>query len=107
MSGTGDPVAEEVAVLVHDLGDIVVEPDPDTTGVSRYRRGPVAFARTAPGRLEVRLPADIADAALRTSETSVLPGARGWVRFSPSGDRRDVRDRAAAWFRTAWRHAAR
>ena len=55
--------------------------------------------------LEVRLPADIAEAALRTPDTA-LTGERGWVRFTPPTDERHVTDRATAWLQTAWRHAA-
>jgi hypothetical protein len=106
VSEPGDPILDEVKVLLEELDDVVAEPDPEAPGTTRYRRGARVFARTAPGRLEVRLPADITDAALRTSETSGVAGSPGWLRFAPTADRRDVRDRVAAWFRTAWRHAA-
>jgi hypothetical protein len=54
----------------------------------------------------VRLPTEIAAAALRTPDTAPDPDDRGWVRFSPTTAEGHVTDRAAAWFRTAWRHAA-
>ena len=53
----------------------------------------------------MRLPADIAEAAVRTSDTSMVPGETGWIRFAPQGRERHVTDRASAWFQTAWRHA--
>lgn len=82
-------------------------------GVVSYRRGDIVFARVSADTLEVRLPSDIADAAVRTPDTLSLPaapgspppGGPGWVRFSPRGHERHVLDRASAWFRTAWRHA--
>jgi hypothetical protein len=53
----------------------------------------------------VRLPPDIAEAALRTPDTSALPEGPDWVRFTPASQERHDVDRAAAWFQTAWRHA--
>ena len=55
--------------------------------------------------LEVRLPTDIAEAALRTPDTALDPDDRGWVRFTPAEAERHVGDRATAWFQIAWRHA--
>jgi hypothetical protein len=75
-------------------------------GIVSYRRGAVLFARVSADALEVRLPADIADAALRTPDTTALAGAPGWLRFSPRGRERHVTDRASAWFQMAWRHAS-
>ncbi len=100
------------AELAADLADVTSEGD---GGVVTYRRGATVFARVSPDALDLRLPADIAEAALRTPDTA--PGepagragapplaAPGWVRFSPKGRERHVTDRAAAWFHTAWRHA--
>ena len=70
-----------------------------------YRRGSVLFARVSADALEVRLPADIADAALRTPDTSAMPGRRRLVALQPVGRERHVVDRATAWFQMAWRHA--
>ena len=75
-------------------------------GAVVYARGDTEFARVTPSTLEVRLPTDIADAALRTTDTTAGP-APGWIRFQPVDGERHVTDRAAAWFQTAWRHAAR
>jgi len=55
--------------------------------------------------MQVRLPTDIAEAALRTPDTMLDPDDRGWLRFTPRDVERHVIDRATAWFQTAWRHA--
>jgi hypothetical protein len=105
------------AELAAELGEIT---SVGGEGVVSYQRGEVVFARVSADALEVRLPPDIADAAVRTPDTVALPGGSGarpgepgspppggpgWVRFSPNGQERHVTDRAAAWFHTAWRHA--
>ena len=74
-------------------------------GVVTYRRGDAVFARATSDALELRLPEDIADAALRTPDTLPVPGQLGWLRFVPAEAERHVIDRATAWFRPAWRHA--
>lgn len=70
-----------------------------------YLRDETLFAVSAQGRLEVRLPADIADAALRTPDTTASPRGGGWIAFVPRTAERHVADRARAWFVTAWRNA--
>lgn len=65
----------------------------------------MVFAHVSSAGMEVRLPADIAEAALRTPDTAAT-AERGWVRITPPTDERHVSDRATAWFHTAWRHAA-
>jgi len=74
-------------------------------GVTSYAGGTAVFARVAGSRLEVRLPVDIAEAALRTPDTALDPDDRGWVRFTPADAERHVTDRARAWFEIAHRHA--
>jgi hypothetical protein len=90
------------ADLAAELGDVSSSGD---GGVVSYQRTGTIFARVSADTLEVRLPADIADAALRTPDTSPIPGDTSWVRFTPRGRERHVTDRAAAWFEMAWRHA--
>jgi hypothetical protein len=75
-------------------------------GVVTFQRADVVFARVSADAIELRLPPDIAEAALRTPDTGAVAGASGWVRFAPRGRERHVTDRATAWFQTAWRHAA-
>ena len=91
-------LAAEVAA---DLEGVSVTGD---GGVVSYRRGDTVFARVTPDALELRLPEDIADAALRTPDTLAVPGRPGWVRFVPVDTERHVVDRATAWLQTAWRH---
>jgi hypothetical protein len=92
-------LAAEMAAELDDVSSAGDE------GVVTYRRGGTVFARVSADALEVRLPADIADAALRTPDTAALPGGTGWLRFAPLGRERHVVDRATAWFQMAWRHA--
>lgn len=91
------------------VADLAAESDDVSSsgdeGIVSYRRGAVLFARVSADALDVRLPADIADAALRTPDTAAIPGDVGWLRFSPRGRERHVVDRATAWFQMAWRHA--
>lgn len=103
MTDSHQPGLDDLASgLAEELG----EANATTTGdVTSYERGGAAFARVSPTVLDVRLPDDIAEAALRTPDTSSLPGEAGWIRFKPGADEPHVADRAHAWFVTAWRHA--
>jgi hypothetical protein len=95
-------LADLAATVVVELDDVTVTGD---GGVTVYSRGDTVFARATVEALELRLPEDIAEAALRTPDTLPVPGQTGWVRFVPSDGERHVIDRAAAWLQTAWRHA--
>jgi hypothetical protein len=102
---TDDPapdLADLAASVVAELGEVTVAGD---GGVTVYRRGATVFARATIDALELRLPEDIAEAALRTPDTLAVPGQPGWVRFVPNDTERHVIDRATAWLQTAWRHA--
>ncbi len=90
------------AELATELGEVSATGD---GGVVAYQRGGVVFARVSADALEVRLPGDIAEAAVGTTDTAMVPGETGWIRFAPKGRERHVIDRASAWFQTAWRHA--
>jgi hypothetical protein len=104
MTAPQNPALDDLASgLAEELGDVSTTPDDDATS---YTRAEVTFARVSPRVLEVRLPDDIAEAALRTPDTKSLPDQSGWIRFAPDADERHVVDRAEAWFVTAWRHAA-
>ena len=93
------------------LGDILAElldeaDDIQTLATREYARDGVAFAqRTDEEVMEIRLGAEIAEAAMRTPDTQ--PSSRGadWVRFAPKTWDDHARDRFAAWFRVAWRMA--
>ena len=91
-----------VAELAADLEDVSVSGD---GGVFVYGRGGTNFARAAADSLELRLPEDIAEAALNTPDTVAVPGQAGWVRLEPVGVAGHAIDRATAWLQTAWRHA--
>ncbi len=98
--------APDLAGLCAELADELDEVSSSADGDAIvYERGGAAFARVTPSTLEVRLPADIAEAALRTTDTT-SGRETGWIRFQPVDHERHVTDRAAAWFQTAWRHAA-
>ena len=90
------------ADVAADLDGVTSSADGELTA---YARGGAVFARVAAARLEVRLPADIAEAALRTPDTALDPDDRGWLVFTPAGTERHVTDRATAWFQLAHRHA--
>ncbi len=99
--------APDLAGLCSDLADELDEVSGSADGDAvAYKRGGAVFARVSGSTLEVRLPTDIADAALRTPDTALDPTDRGWVRFTPADDERHVTDRVTAWFHTASRHAA-
>lgn len=70
-----------------------------------YAREGIEFARVEGGTLRVRLPVDIAEAALNTPDTALAPEDRGWLVFAPATAEAHVIDRAKAWFRIAWKHA--
>jgi len=94
------------------LGDILADlldevEDVQTLATREYARNGVAFVhRTDEEVIELRLGAEIADAALRTPDTQ--PSNRGaeWVRFAPKAWDDHAADRLQAWFRVAWRLAA-
>jgi hypothetical protein len=93
------------------LGDILAElldeaRDVEVQATREYARNGVAFAhRTDEEVVEIRLGAEIAEAAMRTPDTQ--PSSRGtdWVRFAPKTWDDHARDRFEAWFRVAWRFA--
>ena len=66
---TGPDLMVLAADLAAELDDVGSAGD---GGVVTYRRGGTVFARVSADALEVRLPADIADAALRTPDTAAL-----------------------------------
>ena len=69
-----------------------------------YSHNGTAFAhRTGEDSIDLRLGAEIGEAALRTPDTH--PSSRGsdWISFTPKAwDDMSV-DRLKAWFRVAWR----
>jgi hypothetical protein len=100
---TAPDLASLCADVADELDEVAVSGDGDSVA---YSRGGILFARVTESVLEVRLPLDIADAALRTTDTAAGPEA-AWIRFAPTNGERHVIDRAIAWFQTAWRHAGK
>ncbi len=91
------------AGLAEELDEVTSSTAEDVTA---YARGGAAFARASESTLQVRLPVDIAEAALNTPNTRLDPDDRGWLVFTPVDAERHVTDRASAWFHIAWKHAA-
>ncbi len=83
----------------------------DVAGTLSFQQAGSGFAylSTVGGRevLEVRLHHDIADAALRTPDTTTSKRGAGWVRFAPPEIDGQVSDRARAWLLSAGRAASR
>ena len=75
-------------------------------GANSYSRAGRPFARVSAAALEVRLESLVAQAALRTPDTTASDRGPGWVRFAPRSLDRFAADRATAWIEHAWRHAA-
>jgi hypothetical protein len=63
------------------------------------------FAALAGSTAEFRLEPLVARAALGTPDAMPSPRGPDWVAFRPAELDRFARDRATAWFLSAWRHA--
>ena len=88
-------------------GCLAETPDVEVRDGHEYLRRGVLFAdRLSGGGVDLRLGADIAEAALRTSGTS--PSSRGedWITLQPD-DWSTANDRLEAWYRVAWRLAGK
>ena len=81
-------------------------PDVKVRGNEFERNGVVFAARPDAKTVELRLGPDIADAAINTPGTH--PSSRGgdWVALKPD-NWADADDRLEAWYRVAWRMAAK
>lgn len=71
-----------------------------------WRVGGVAFAALGGDIAEFRLSPVVAAAARATPDADVSARGGAWVSFSPSQLDRYSRDRAVAWFGSAYRNAA-
>ncbi len=75
------------------------------TGEAEYLRAGRPFAAVA-GRVgSFLLRPDVGRAALRTPDSEPSARGPGWVAFAPADLDPYATDRAAAWFRSAWRLA--
>lgn len=90
--------------LAQELSEVTVA---GSTESPEYRRGERVFAAVADGAVEMRLHPEVAEAAQRTSHTTVSGRGAGWVRFEPPSVDGFALDRAGAWFLSAWRAAER
>jgi hypothetical protein len=96
------------------IGEALEDAAAGLNGVERREAGAtvewtaagVVFAVATADTTEFRLDPIVAHAALGTPDAG--PSARGpeWVAFSPSQLDRYARDRAVAWFGSAWRRAS-
>jgi hypothetical protein len=94
-------IVRQVAATLSDVTQT------DVGATLELRRGTRLFAVLVGDAVEVVLPPDIAEAALRTPGTS--PSARGaaWISFLPVELDQYAEDRLRAWLTTAWRAAER
>jgi hypothetical protein len=81
-------------------------PDVKVRGEEYERNGVVFAARTSPDSFELKLGAEIADAAVRTPSTTLSPRGDDWILLKPA-NWRDASDRLEAWYRVAWRLAGK
>jgi len=81
-------------------------PDVKVRGAEYERNGVVFAARPDPRTVELRLGADIAEAAMNTPGTYASSRGEEWVALKPE-DWADADDRLEAWYRVAWRMAAK
>jgi hypothetical protein len=70
-----------------------------------YRLDDALVASVAGDVAEFRLRDDVASVALRTPDVTASSRGAGWVRFAPRRLDGHGRDRALAWFESAWRRA--
>ena len=94
-----------ISELVQELGSITRRTA--SAGAVEHARDGTAFAaQPSHDVVELRLGADIADAARRTPDTGQSDRGDDWVRFAPKTWDQPALDRLDAWFRVAWRRAA-
>jgi len=95
-------LGQVVETLATEAGDVT--PTKTFSGTEYLRHGQ-AFAAVGGDAVELRLLADVAEAARRTPDASSSARGDEWVRFAPSAWDDHARDRLEAWFRVAWRFA--
>lgn len=88
------------------LADLLAEAADVEVVDHEYVRNGVTFCSwVGDDAFELKLGADIAEAARRTPDTHASSRGDDWVRFAPSAWDDHAQDRLAAWFRVAWRFA--
>ncbi len=91
---------DTLAELAAEAGNVLADAAGDYTCNSR-----VFAAHPSSGVIELKLGAEIAEAARRTPDAGSSARGDEWVRFAPKEWSDHARDRLGAWFRVAWRLA--
>lgn len=95
-----------LADLFEEAGSTVGAVDRrEVAGAVEYLVDERPFAALAGGTAEFRLEPLVGRAALGTPDAMPSPRGPDWVAFRPGELDRFARDRATAWFLSAWRHA--
>ena len=99
-------IEDRLPELIREAGDVVEKGRLPEAPFEYSRNGVVFAARPDFDAVELKLGAEIGDAAMRTASTG--PSARGadWITFAPPEWDQHAIDRLEAWFRVAWRFAA-
>jgi hypothetical protein len=74
-------------------------------GHRTWSRGGTPFATLRGSTVELRIGSAIAEAAVRTPDTTRSEIGADWVAFSPAALDDQARDRLEAWFAAAYRRA--
>jgi hypothetical protein len=99
-------LAEALAAGAASLG-VPSSPGPGSGAVEYVRAERLFAAVEADGAgVSFRLAPAVAEAAIRTPDTSPSDRGRGWVILKPERVDGHAIDRATAWFESAWRAAA-
>jgi len=104
MGAAGHTLAALFARLAGEVAEVT---SADVLEATEYRRGARTFAVVEGRAADVRLNPEVAEAARRTSYTTLSTRGPGWVRFEPPSVDEFAMDRAGAWFLSAWRAAER
>ena len=97
----------------HSLDDLLTEllediADVTTSATREYAHNGKPFAhRTGENTIDLRLGAEIGEAALRTPDTHPSRRAQDWISFTPRQWDEMAADRLRAWFRVASKLADR
>lgn len=102
---TMSTMTDSLSTILEQLASEAGAESRKTGGSVEYTNTGNVFAVSDSGGVELRLLADIAEAARRTPDTSESARGDDWVRFTPREWDDHARDRLEAWFRVAWRFA--
>jgi hypothetical protein len=98
-------LAEPLTATAAGLG-VAGKPDPGSGAIDYVRADRLFAAVDVDGAsASFRLAPAVAEAAIRTPDTSPSDRGRGWVTLRPRVVDGHAVDRAVAWFESAWRAA--